>query len=201
MTKCAVEGCIKSLEPSRKLCSGHRRRLRRTGSTDGPPIKTIPPKGVTGFDVVLFNGWTVTESGCWEYRGPRFAKGYGQVKVNGQPCLVHRESFKHFVGEIPEGLIIRHTCDNPPCMNPQHLIPGTDKQNAEDREERGRTARGDRGRGLLTDQQVMAIRHHLNQFTERISRGREMSKLAEEYGVSKSTIGQVYRRRRYAHVG
>ena len=196
---CEAGGCNRNTR-GRIYCPGHRKRLEATGSLDGPPIKTVPPKGVTGYAVMEFNGWDVTDSGCWEYRGPKFANGYGQVKINGIPTLIHRVSYEHNVGPIPEGLVIRHTCDNPPCMNPKHLIPGTSAQNNQDRQDRGRTARGNKGRGLFTDTEALAIRNEISSVEGQRGMGKMISRMSTEYGASESAIQRLWLRNTYAHV-
>lgn len=82
-----------------------------------------------------------TPTGCLEWQGVRSHKGYGQM-THVRRCLrVHREVYRLTHGGIPEGYVVRHTCDNPPCCNPDHLVAGTQKQNVADREARGRSAR------------------------------------------------------------
>lgn len=137
---CSVPGCIK---PSRKRtwCGAHYTRWRVYGDVGGATIKTHPPRGLDHYELMLHNGWDFTDTGCWEYKGPRFA----QVKAQGtNPLLGHRVSYEHHHGPIPEGMMVRHKCDNPPCVNPNHLEVGTHQDNMNDRDERGRTARGDR---------------------------------------------------------
>lgn len=79
-------------------------------------------------------------TGCWEWRGMRNHDGYGQVWVRALQRNVgaHRISFEQHKGPIPEGLLICHTCDNPPCINPDHLFAGTHKDNTADMMRKGR---------------------------------------------------------------
>lgn len=85
----------------------------------------------------------VTETGCWEWTGARNKQGYGRVTWQGETVGVHR-----LVGHLVHGMDLRgrhqaarHRCDNPPCFNPQHLLPGSYSDNVRDAIERGR-ARG-----------------------------------------------------------
>ena len=75
---------------------------------------------------------------CWEWRGCRHDDNYGWMRRNGGVATTHRIAYELTTGAIPPGLLIRHTCDNPPCCNPNHLIVGTTKQNAQDAQERKR---------------------------------------------------------------
>lgn len=78
------------------------------------------------------------ENGCWEWQGATNGHGYGQLGYNGKRTTAHRLSYELSNGEIPAGVLVRHTCDNPPCCNPAHLILGTHLDNAADRVARGR---------------------------------------------------------------
>lgn len=199
---CSVDGCDRSVEGGRRsgICVGHRNRLQRYGNFGVAPIKIVPPRGISGWGVVEFNGWDVKEFGCWEYRGPKFANGYGQVKIDGKPKLLHRISYEHFVGNIPRGLIVRHKCDNPPCLNPDHLETGTVAQNNADRNNRGRTATGIRGSGKVADVDVLRIREELSECVDRIERGKRYVEFADEYNVSYSTIQKIWLNTTYRHV-
>lgn len=78
------------------------------------------------------------ERGCWLWTKARDKDGYGLIKIKKIMCRVHIVSYETFVGEVKEGLIVRHKCDNPPCFNPEHLETGTQKDNRRDAFERGR---------------------------------------------------------------
>lgn len=78
------------------------------------------------------------ESGCWLWRGWRNHLGYGEMTVQGKGWRAHRLSFTLFKGKIPPGIDICHTCDNPPCVNPDHLWLGDQKANSRDIVVKGR---------------------------------------------------------------
>jgi len=88
------------------------------------------------------------ETGCWNWNGALKGKGklqqYGHLTVGSRKdksrktISAHRYSFKIFVGEIPNGLYVLHKCDNPRCINPEHLFLGTRQDNVNDRERKGR---------------------------------------------------------------
>lgn len=76
--------------------------------------------------------------GCWVWTKTVNDQGYGLMTVEGKRWRCSRFSYTVFIGEIPKGQVIRHTCDNPPCCNPEHLIPGTHSDNTKDMVRRGR---------------------------------------------------------------
>ncbi len=81
---------------------------------------------------------------CWPWKGSTNEWGYGQFYQDQERIKAHRWSYKNFVGPIPEGKLVRHTCDNPRCVNHAHLIVGTSQDNSNDAVERGRMSKGDR---------------------------------------------------------
>ena len=89
-------------------------------------------------DRILNNHIPVTESGCWLWTSKVCRNGYGRLKINGKYFGAHRVSYEAFVGEIPDGLVVMHKCDVRSCVNPNHLMIGTYKDNLEDARKKGR---------------------------------------------------------------
>jgi len=87
--------------------------------------------------------WNKVEksSQCWQWTGGKTWDGYGRIKLNGKTVMAHRVAYAMLKGEVPKHLILCHTCDNPSCVNPDHLFLGTHKDNALDREAKGRSKR------------------------------------------------------------
>jgi hypothetical protein len=123
--------------------------------------------------------------GCWEWPLKPEGFGYGQINYGGYHARAHVLSYRLHHGEIPAGLIVRHTCDNPICVHPNHFELGTRMDNMNDMRERGRESR--RGQAKLTVVDVLEIR-------KAVSSGVFHHILAERYGVSRRAVGHIVRR-------
>jgi hypothetical protein len=105
------------------------------------------------------------KTNCWEVenqKGISWDKwGYPKISFAGQARLLHRIIFSLYEdNNINSSIIIRHTCDNTQCINPEHLIKGTHQDNVDDRVLRGRSAIGiNNGRSKLNEKQVKEIRN------------------------------------------
>lgn len=106
-----------------------------------------PDRLNTRFSKFFEIGWTVAESGCWEWNGWRdtvkrksgqSGMGHGAVYFRGRRLATHRLAHEWWNGPVADGLVVRHRCDNPPCVNPAHLEVGTRGDNSRDMWERGR---------------------------------------------------------------
>lgn len=114
--------------------------------------------------------------------------GYGIRQYKGRLWKAHRAAWDETYGPIPEGMRVLHKCDNPPCINPEHLFLGTQGDNVIDM-----AAKGRHGKSTLTNQQVQEIR-------ERRAQGEKGRALAAEYGVAPSTISRIANRVRRIYV-
>jgi hypothetical protein len=131
---------------------------------------------------------------CWEWQASRSPRGYGKVKIKGRELRAHRVAYEAAKGPIPTGLIVRHTCDNPPCCNPAHLLVGTSADNSADMLERRRQLLGEQvDRAKLTAQDVVEIR-------ARYAAGERCASIARDFPVGWSAIKDVVRRATWAHV-
>jgi hypothetical protein len=120
---------------------------------------------------------------CWPWTGSLDGNGRPKLNVNGLMCIAARVCYVLTKGRIPDGLIVRHRCDNPPCCNPKHLVRGTTQDNMDDKVKRGRCPNGeDHCLSKLNTMQIAAIR---GQFPK------PDSILAKRFGVSVSTIQRV----------
>ena len=96
-----------------------------------------------GPDEFLAKICTDSRTGCWLWNGAKFENGYGAFSYRNKTVRAHRWSYNYWVGPIPDGLLVCHRCDTPACVNPDHLFVGTQRDNLDDREQKGRTLRGE----------------------------------------------------------
>lgn len=147
---------------------------------------------------------------CWPWpRGWRrdgTANYYGTLMVHRKPYPAHRVSWEVYIGPIPERKHVLHNCDNPCCVNPNHLFLGTNIDNINDKVSKGRQAKGQSVRknhdhlkgevvvtSRLTAEQVMEIRRREND-------GESGSELATEFGMSDTQVGAIVRGKVWKHL-
>jgi hypothetical protein len=133
-------------------------------------------------------------SGCWLWTGDVEGGGYGQfmlrkIKTGGKwrklRVKAHRLSWELHRGEIPADTEVCHTCDMPPCVNPDHLFLGTHQENMQDRNDKGRLAEGERSPfAKITAADVEEIR---------VAKG-TLAAIGERYGISFQTVWEIRKR-------
>ncbi len=171
-------------------------------------VRTVPKRP---FDVELtrqrlFASICVDDgTECWEWKRDRFTEGYGRLKVQGKAFLAHRVSAHVFLDfDLASPLCVLHKCDNPPCINPEHLFIGTQTDNIRDMIAKGRARSGvalphgfNQGiahpQARLTDDDVRAIR----QMSER---GHSLAAIAKRFGITKMHVSNIRRRLAWSHL-
>lgn len=124
-----------------------------------------------------------TES-CWLWTGSKDRYGRGRINVSGKPLVASRVAWILVHKTIPGGHVLHH-CDNPSCVNPDHLFLGTQLENQQDSVAKGRHARGEtNGRAKLTVKEVKVIR-------ALAAKGIKQSVLAGRFKVSQGHISHI----------
>lgn len=137
------------------------------------------------------------KSGCWVWTGKKL-NGYGSVQKGGKQKYAHRVSYQLFHSKNPGKKFVCHKCDNPVCVNPDHLFLGTQKDNIRDMSNKGR-GRGQflRGEGnkntKLTEENIPIIR---KQYKE----GASLYRLGIDFGVSAKSISSIIQRESWGYI-
>jgi hypothetical protein len=134
---------------------------------------------------------------CWFWTAGKTG-GYGRFRLNGRCMLAHRIAYKELVGAIPDGLFVCHHCDNPACVNPEHLFLGTCADNVTDMMKKGRgiKAKGEKHwKSKLSDGDVVEIRRRVAAVEYE-----SQTKLGKEFGVSNQLISRIASRGIWAHI-
>lgn len=158
----------------RGLCRTHYNAHRKAGTLD--QFNKVQP-------AEAFLRRVQKSDGCWLWMGSRNAYGYGIFLMPGERAVrAHRYAYELWKGKIADGHVVMHICDNPPCVNPDHLDVGTKLDNNRDAAIKGHTKSGVRHWNVrLTPDQVAAIRddprtHHA---------------VAVQYGIAQSTVSRI----------
>lgn len=147
--------------------------------------------------------WAKVErsKGCWLWKGAKGARGYGVFWRAPFQTSAHRVAWELTYGPIPDGHVVMHLCDNPPCVNPEHLRIGTHLENMADMRAKGRWylglprhVRGERcHKAKLTPAQVLELRR-------RFKAGERPWTMAKELGMDGSTIDALVKGRSWKHL-
>jgi hypothetical protein len=135
--------------------------------------------------------FTVSRTGCFEVNSHyKNVQGYAIVSIDNHHILAHRHIWTECFGAIPENFGVCHKCDNPNCINPEHLFLGTHADNTHDMIKKGRQvhACGEaHGRAKLTIKEVTEIRSRYRAYDRRNG----ARALAREFGVYYQTIHSI----------
>ena len=136
----------------------------------------------------------IPEAGCLIWMGATQVRGYGEITSNNKKHLAHRASYETFVGPIPEGMYVCHSCDNVYCVNPNHLFLGTQKQNLQDMARKGRSTRGSKNpRAKLNE-------GHVKEIKRLIDGGCSLSIIAKDFNVTSACIYSIKKGSHWKHV-
>lgn len=189
-------GNCSALSRWKGLCIKHYTRQRRYG--DVSICKVLFGQGSTFSDRFWSRVNKARHQGlngdCWEWQGAKQLGGYGRVVLpDGSRSGTHQVAYFLKTGVWPSKNVL-HSCDNPPCCNPDHLREGTQVQNVLDMVERGRSARGEKHpNSLLTDANV----RHINRL---LAQGFQGKDIAESFGVSEMAISDIKLGKKWKHI-
>lgn len=147
----------------------------------------------TGSPSERFWAFVDTSGDCWIWTGTRSGKGYGSFWNGRRMVQAHRFAYSDAYETDPGDLMVLHRCDNPSCVNPRHLVVGTNAENMADMVAKGRQARQigvANPNARLTEQDVRAIRS---------STGTNVD-VGRQFGVSEATIRQIRAGSKWRHV-
>jgi hypothetical protein len=131
--------------------------------------------------------------GCWLWTGA-IDGGYGRMTVNKKGIYAHRISYMLHKGNIPDTIKVCHTCDNPLCVRIDHLYLGTQQDNMDDRDNKGRCAKGETsGMSKLTEEQVKTIKHTPYYWGMNTA-------LAKCFGLNQGTVSCIRRGITWKHI-
>jgi hypothetical protein len=150
---------------------------------------SLPDKLIAKFHRLVQKG---ADDACWPWTGRKNERGYGRPTCDAISYRAHRIAWELAHGSpVPDNRIIRHTCDNPSCCNPRHLLLGTPADNMRDAVKRERVALGSRREDAkLSEDAVLIIRNTTA----------PVSALARAFGVDRKTIRQARDATRWKHV-
>lgn len=188
--KCSVSTCGNEAV-ARGWCHKHYYAARKYGD----PTKLVLKQHHGKTLAERIEIYTKRTEDCWLWIGYRDPQGYGRLNVGNRPLLAHRLSYEQKYGSIPDGKILCHKCDNPQCVNPDHMFVGTQADNIADMEHKGRA----RKVGRAGSKHSMAVLSEAQ--ARKIKFGQEpASKMADRYGVTTTTIYEIRTGKTWKHL-
>jgi hypothetical protein len=139
----------------------------------------------------------LSDGECWTWGGSITSAGYGRFLTRNRFFLAHRFSYLLAKGVPPDGILVCHSCDNRPCVNPHHLFLGTHADNTADMWRKGRDnhAVGERARGAYLSEVIV------KEMRRRKEQEGELNKdIAEFFGCSQSHVSNILSRKKWRHV-
>lgn len=190
MSECSIKDCNRPLM-ARGYCSTHYMSARRSDASfcENRPRGSLRDR---------FFRKVQKTSDCWIWTGNKRPNGYGIIQEAGKgsrTLAAHRVSYELHKGQIPDGLVVMHSCDTPACVNPDHLSVGTFKENTADMIAKGRkrtvSPKGTgNGKAKLNDDLVRYIRQS----------NKNAASIARELNLSGNCIRGVLSGRTWSHV-
>lgn len=188
---CKHPGC--NLKPRvRGLCDKHYSRLQRHGDTH--TTKAVP-RDISLKDRIL-RSIVVDDNGCWIWQERLNSDGYGIMSILSRQRPVHRVVYKEWVGDIPEGKEVCHTCDVRNCCNPEHLFVATHLENVRDMIRKGRkfSTKGSNNPNAILDE------NDVNDIFMRLLKMEPVDSIADFFGVAPRVVHNIKNLKAWLHV-
>lgn len=153
-------------------------------------------------EVRLRNRYAVDEAtGCWNWTSGHIgAGGRGRIRYEGREQYAYRVAYQVYVGPIPDGMFVCHSCDNPRCVRPEHLFLGTHIDNMRDMHSK---RRGSPPPILLGESNNMArlVERDVLTIRSRYAAGENCNTIAADYGIGRNPVDKIIRGIAWPHVG
>ena len=177
--KCSVQDCNEQAK-CKGLCLRHYKRFNYCGST-----KVSRPCYHEPIDKKF---WRYVDKKsideCWIWTGRKDKDGYGSIRDGKLNRRAHRVSYELNIASIPNGKMIRHSCNNPSCVNPNHLLPGTQVENMQDRKDAGNEPIGEHHQNhKFSDNIIRQIKAFRGTYKE----------ISNIFNISESQVGNIKR--------
>lgn len=137
----------------------------------------------------------IEKTGCWELVRRIAVDGYGQINLSGKIVKTHRVIYSLLIGEIPDGFVVRHKCDNRKCNNPAHLEAGTYQDNSSDMVERDRQRKGETHQtAKISDADALEI-------VRLVEEGTTHQDISDRFSISRGYVSELARGMKRKHLG
>jgi hypothetical protein len=177
MKSCLVENCENKYS-AKGFCKKHYQKNKNHG--DPLAGKTYSQNKAGSTEYISENS-EIDINDCWVWKKYKNNKGYGHPKFKGESILAHRLSYLTFIGEIPNNLHVLHNCDNPSCVNPEHLFLGNQNKKI--------------GNFKLVQEEVDEIRTLWSAGLAERAKGKDSQltqrELAKRFGISRTVINHI----------
>lgn len=171
---------------ARSECRPCFNRLRREAPIDP---RLLPPERIE-----LFWSYVLKTDKCWIWQGRSDSNGYGRFSLGRPMVLAHRFSAMLIYPGLKTSTHVLHECDNPPCVNPDHFMYGTQVDNVADMMAKNRQAKGAcHSQAKLTEADILKIREYLRH-------GKTQIKIARIFHVSPTAISNIHTGKYWSHI-
>lgn len=139
--------------------------------------------------------YTKAENDCWIWNKATDKDGYGLFKMDGKSVRATRYSYQLYKGLLRDGYFACHTCDNPSCVNPNHLFLGTAKDNAADMVKKGRSLFGNRNPSRLHTAKITL--KQVDEIRDLCAKGLSQAEIGKAYGISQQQVSRIFNNQRW----